>query len=284
MAPAGYVHFKRCFDAYNLVYVKSGAFYLAESDTGYEIKEGELLVLEPGNPHWGHLPCRETTEIYWIHLSHSKARRTLEYEEIPWSVLLPKNGDNDDRPNNQYMYLPKLSSIDPTTLVPILDRMVRLYMTFSLTNALPLNSMLAQLLEKVQSVAHRKSRSRSFLLSERMMEYLEKHATVPFRSKHVEEELHFHIDYLSRCLKKHTGLSPLQYQRGIQINLAKSLLETTELTITEISEQIGMGGPGYFNRVFRQTLGMTPSQYRKRFQANDAGKTIEPIRARKARR
>jgi AraC-like DNA-binding protein len=79
----------------------------------------------------------------------------------------------------------------------------------------------------------------------------------------MEDSLHFHFDYLSRCLKKHTGMTPLQYLRTIQMNQAKSLLENTELPITKIGEQIGMDGPGYFNRVFRQLTGMTPSQYRK---------------------
>jgi AraC-like DNA-binding protein len=275
VAYPGYIHFKRNFGVYDLIYVKSGSFFMMEEHTAYEIKSGELLVLEPGATHWGHLPCREKTEVYWIHFIHQGAKRVLEHDQVEWLMLLRKNTDFEEDPTDQSMYLPKHSYIDPSILVPLLERMSQLFHSFSVRNALPLNSLLFQILEKLQSVVQRMSRSRSMMLSERVMEYLEKNANVPFQSKLLEEALHFHVDYLTRCLKKHTGMSPLQYQRRIQIDQAKMLLEATELTITEISERIGIGDSSYFNRIFRQTLGVTPTQYRQKFQAIDASGSSE---------
>lgn len=271
VAPLGHVHVKRSFNVYDLIYVKSGTFYMTEENTTYEIKNGELLVLEPGLTHWGHLPCPEKTELYWIHFIHHGVKRVLEHDQVEWLMLLNKKNDFAEEPASQYMYVPKHSSIDPSIMMPFIERMEQLFHSFSIRNALPLNSLLVQLLEKLQYVVQRMSQSRSMILSDRVMEYLEKNANVPFQSKHLEDALHFHIDYLTRCLKKHTGMSPLQYQRKIQIDQAKSLLEATEMTITEISERIGMGDSGYFNRVFRQTIGVTPSQYRQKFQAVEVG-------------
>lgn len=82
----------------------------------------------------------------------------------------------------------------------------------------------------------------------------------------MEESLHFHFDYLTRCLKKQTGMTPLQYLRNIQLKRAKMLLETTELTDTEIGEHVGIEGQGYLNRVFRQITGMSAIQFRKQFR------------------
>lgn len=104
------------------------------------------------------------------------------------------------------------------------------------------------------------------MLSERIIDYLERHADRPFRSRHMEESLHFRFDYLTRCLKKQMGMTLLQYLRNIQFKRAKMLLETTELTVTEIGEHVGIEDQGYFNREFRQMIGMSAIQYRKQFR------------------
>ncbi|TMV44372.1 AraC family transcriptional regulator [Paenibacillus mesophilus] len=263
-----YQHFRRCFEVYNIVFVKSGSLYITEDDIAYNMKEGDILVLEPGKTHWGHQPCPEQTELYWVHLSHSRAIRSLDSDQIPWSYPLLRNEDNDEQPSDQYMYLPKMTCVDPSSIVPLLERMYLMFHSFSVSNALPLHALLSEFLVKIQSVAQVRGRSRSSYLSERIIEYLQLHANVPLHYQHLEESLHYHFDYLSRCLKKHTGMTPLQYMRGIQIKQAKSLLEHTELTISEIGERIGLNSHGYLNRIFRQNTGMTPNQYRASCRRN----------------
>jgi len=263
-----YQHFRRCFEAYNIVFVQSGSFYITEDDIAYNMKEGDILVLEPGKTHWGHRPSPEHTELIWVHLSHPRAIRSLDREQIPWSYPLQRNEDNDEHPFDQSMYLPKMTYIDPASIVPLLERMYLMFHSFSVSNALPLHALVSELLVKIQSVAQVRGRSRSAYLSEKVIEYLQQHANVPLHYQHLEESLHYHFDYLSRCLKKHTGKTPLQYMRGIQINQAKSLLENTELTIAEIGERVGLNSHGYLNRIFRQSTGMTPNQYRASCRRN----------------
>jgi AraC-type DNA-binding domain-containing proteins len=68
--------------------------------------------------------------------------------------------------------------------------------------------------------------------------------------------------YLARCLKKYTGMSPLQYLHHLQVKRAKSLLENTGLSVAEIGRQVGIDNVNYFIRMFRKQTGMTPGQYR----------------------
>jgi AraC-like DNA-binding protein len=257
-----YQHFKRCFEAYNIVFVNTGSFYITEDDIAYNLEKGDFVVLEPGKTHWGHMPCPEHTELYWVHLAHPRATRSLSSEQIPWSYLLERNEDNDEQPSKQYMYLPKTAFVEPISVVALLDRMYIMFHSFSVSNALPLHSLLSEFLVKLQAVAQIRGRSRSASLSEKIIEYLQRNAGVQLHYKQMEEELHYHFDYLSRCLKKHTGMTPLQYMRGIQLKQAKTLLENTDLTISEIGECIGLNSHGYLNRIFRQMTGMTPNQYR----------------------
>ncbi len=75
----------------------------------------------------------------------------------------------------------------------------------------------------------------------------------------------------SLSFKEKAGMSPLDYLTLLRVEKAKELLASTNLTIQEISVQVGYYDSGSFIRRFKQVTGETPLQYR-RGRGNDAGK------------
>lgn len=63
--------------------------------------------------------------------------------------------------------------------------------------------------------------SRSSVIAAQVMLYLEVRLREPYHTAHMEDELHFNEDYAARCLRKHTGLSPLQYHHVLRMEEAK---------------------------------------------------------------
>ena len=61
-----------------------------------------------------------------------------------------------------------------------------------------------------------------------------------------------------------TGLSPRQYHLNIRLKKAIELLQSTNLTITEIAEQTGFESVFYFSRLFKKKVGSTPTAYRQK--------------------
>ncbi len=59
-----------------------------------------------------------------------------------------------------------------------------------------------------------------------------------------------------------TGSSITKFIRRIRLQKAKSLLQTTNLSITEIAYQTGFSNP-HFTQVFKKEFQLTPTQYRK---------------------
>ncbi len=55
---------------------------------------------------------------------------------------------------------------------------------------------------------------------------------------------------------------PCRYLRRRQIDRAVLLLDSTSLSIKEISYSAGFGSPATFYRTFRQFAGCTPSEWR----------------------
>ena len=64
-------------------------------------------------------------------------------------------------------------------------------------------------------------------------------------------------------MKSITGAGAKEYITKIRLEKAKALIETTGLSIIEISEMTGFTSQSYFSTAFKAYTGMTPSQYKK---------------------
>lgn len=260
--PPGQRHLARTFNVYDMLFVIKGALYMTEDDVPHEIKEGQLLVLEPNRHHIGHRPCEEITEVYWVHFVHPAPVRTIDSGSIPWSFPYAKGTDFDVAPHRQMMYIPKSAGFHAPDILPSLERMLELHHALSASSSLPLQAELAVMLASLQAMVRSQYAPRSRQLCDRAIAYLQQHMTRPFDAKHMEQTLHYRFDYIARCLKTYTGRSPLQYLHDLQIRTAKSLLENTNLSVSEIGERVGIENANYFTRLFRKQAGMTPGQYR----------------------
>ncbi|MFD0619518.1 response regulator [Paenibacillus sp. GCM10027629] len=69
--------------------------------------------------------------------------------------------------------------------------------------------------------------------------------------------------YFSECFKEITGKTFGEYMKGLQINKAKTLLETTAYPIYRIAELSGYKDDKYFSKIFRERVGTGPTEYRK---------------------
>ena len=67
---------------------------------------------------------------------------------------------------------------------------------------------------------------------------------------------------ISKKFKKEFGCTVAQYILKKRIDAAKSMLTTSNMTINEVGELVGIDDPQYFNKQFRKMTGMSPSLYR----------------------
>jgi transcriptional regulator GlxA family with amidase domain len=68
-----------------------------------------------------------------------------------------------------------------------------------------------------------------------------------------------------RRFTKATGRTPLDYVQALRLEGAKQLLETSDLSVEAIAEEVGYQDTSFFGRLFRRKVGLTPQQYRLRF-------------------
>lgn len=70
-----------------------------------------------------------------------------------------------------------------------------------------------------------------------------------------------------RRFKLATGLGPLEYIHTLRLEEAKQLLESTDLPIEAIAEDVGYQDASFFSGLFKRKVMLTPAQYRRRFAA-----------------
>ncbi|WP_281888773.1 AraC family transcriptional regulator [Paenibacillus sp. YYML68] len=263
----GQVHFKRSWNIYDLIIVTNGALYITEDDQPYTISAGQMLLLEPSRTHWGHQSCEEDTETYFVHFSHPYPHRELDSSGFPWTSSLQPGCDLDPSPRGHSMYIPKYADVQVSDLIPVLNHMVEIRDHSFVQNVLELHSLAVKLFVELQHIIYRqKAMPRSLELCTKVTRYIEMNFNAPISARQLETEIHFNIDYITRCMKKHTGMTPLQYMQHIRIEHSKRKLATTMLSIQEIADHIGFERSSYFIRIFRGKEGMTPGQYRERMQ------------------
>jgi len=83
--------------------------------------------------------------------------------------------------------------------------------------------------------------------------------------QYVAEKLYVSTNYLSDLLRSLTGLNTQQHIHNRLIEMAKEILSTTNLSVSEIAYQLGFDYPQSFTRLFKNKTSQTPLEFRQSF-------------------
>lgn len=100
-------------------------------------------------------------------------------------------------------------------------------------------------------------------LAEAVMSYLRENRRRISR-KELTERFHYNEDYLSRVVRKYTGVSLKNYMENLLLEEAEHLLLTEEISVNDIMERLGYENETFFYRLFYKRHRMTPMEYRKK--------------------
>ncbi|WP_260871298.1 AraC family transcriptional regulator [Paenibacillus sp. Y412MC10] len=81
--------------------------------------------------------------------------------------------------------------------------------------------------------------------------------------------MNFNPAYISRVFKKEMGVSFSEYISEYRMNIAKNLLATTEMKVSEIGRKVSYTNISAFIRTFRRAFGLTPGQYREQLNSEE---------------
>ncbi len=100
---------------------------------------------------------------------------------------------------------------------------------------------------------------------ERARRWLSRNMDQEWNMADLAEHCHTSPRTLLRRFQKALGLSPVQYTQQLRVERAKSLLESTTLSLEDITGRCGYENVSTFSKVFKRWANVTPREYRGRF-------------------
>lgn len=95
------------------------------------------------------------------------------------------------------------------------------------------------------------------------IEYIENHYNQNFTVQTLAELCHCSESGFFKLFKKATNVTPVSYKHNIMIQNALELLSHTNMSVEEISAQVGFSSSNHFRTVFFKLTGKTPKELRK---------------------
>lgn len=93
--------------------------------------------------------------------------------------------------------------------------------------------------------------------------YIEEHYGEPLDICQAADMCFYSQSHFMKYFKQYTGQSFVSYLNDYRLSRAGGFLRTTQDTVTEIAGRCGFDNLSYFNRLFRRKYGMTPGEYRQ---------------------
>lgn len=128
-----------------------------------------------------------------------------------------------------------------------------------------LSSMMTTLLVKIyrKLVQERSSISTSMLING-VIEYIQKNYSKDISNTSIGAEFNYHPNYINRSMLNSTGQSLHQYVISVRVLHAFELIQTTDMSITEIAKAVGFKSIKHFSQSFKKIYGFSPTHFKSR--------------------
>lgn len=95
-------------------------------------------------------------------------------------------------------------------------------------------------------------------------QFIDLHYSNMQHQEELEKECGIDINYLNIIFKKELGKTLYKYTTDVRMEHAKHLLETTDLTVTDIASRTGYPNANSFTRAFKRVEKKTPQDFREK--------------------
>lgn len=228
---------------YVFEYIAEGRGYVDAVDGEYELSRGMLIAIKKGANLAVVSSADEPLESVFVNVTGKGASKLFDYFEIGG------------------VFIKEACVLD--IFLEIHDKLSRME---KITESDTYIDVLA-LLFKMLSVAHRSAMFPSDggekSLAERVRGCIDANIYADISLDVIAEELGISKIHVIRVFKGKYGIPPMQYAMSRKIEIAKSLLRSTVMPISEIAELLKFSNAQHFSGTFKNAVGCTPNKYRK---------------------
>ncbi|WP_158289530.1 helix-turn-helix domain-containing protein [Paenibacillus flagellatus] len=125
-----------------------------------------------------------------------------------------------------------------------------------------MSNYIEELFRHVCEIIVRKKESKNTVLRDELLNYIHEHLTDRnLTLTSLSDQFGSSLSYLSRFIKNQTGTNFVDYLNKRRIELSKTLL-VRDITIREVSQQVGFDNDLTFRRLFKKYEGINPGEFK----------------------
>jgi AraC-like DNA-binding protein len=254
---------------FDCIFVQSGILFIGEENMEWEVSSGQSLILLPDRSHYAVKPCEEETVFYWIHFQTkqpwqetimasdsgiSESQKTAEFnadltDEASYRISIPK-----------YWTVP-----DPQETSDNMQQLFDLSTQSRSHSFWESQQIFVELLKMMDKGQKETNSSPALVVAEKTEAFIKRNYRSEVTNHTLSGLLHFHPNYIARCMKEIYQCTPMEYLVNYRLEQAKLLLLKTDWSISRIAEEAGFQYTPYFSKCFREKYTVTPLQFRKRY-------------------
>ena len=223
-------------------------FYIREGETEFVLNDGKVISCKKGDIVY--LPPDITYESHWKEASESDAiliRFDLMSEGVP-TILFDEIFVIAHDSYGEYLSL-------FLQLHTAFERGLVGYKLKCQSIFLDLLHLLAHHLQKQESIQKNGVIYRAIF-------FIENHCFEELDLDSIAQMCSLCPSAFRRHFRAATGMSPIRYKNRLMMKKAAELLQTGDLSVSEVARAIGIEDIYYFNRMFKQFYGMPPGKFR----------------------
>lgn len=225
-------------------YVTDGEFEITIEGKTYKAVAGDWFFIPARVEHSYHNFPSIPFKKYWMHFDVYPRKDIVKLLGIDYLVHLSDTKKADE----------------------LFSRFAKLYGSGNFADTLSVKGIAFELLSMFIKSSKKNPESIKLNISPEfssIFSYIENNMSIKISNKLLADVAHMHPTHFIRYFKKETGQTPGDYVIQRKLERAKYLLESTELQISEISEQLGFYDTMHFSKTFKKRYSISPTAHRK---------------------
>jgi len=240
----GYNVNKEGSDEYLVKYCIKGRGWFRVQDREYEITPGQLLLCPSNIAHSYGAFENDPWSVYWVYLS---GRSVKFYFDLI---------DKDAR------YVINIG-LDKNTESIFREILAIMENGYALQYAIHASDLARCLLSSCILKKINPSNDRNYTLED-VISHMKEHIDGQLSLDDMAGLMNVSRDYFIKLFRKKYGYSPMDYFLRMKMQKACELLMVTNMSIEDISDNLGYRDQFYFSRIFKSKIGLSPREYRKK--------------------
>ncbi|MCM4163692.1 MULTISPECIES: AraC family transcriptional regulator [unclassified Arenibacter] len=249
-----------------LYYITKGNAMIYHSNEAIELKPGHIYLIPSYT--FGRYKCDVYHEQYYIccleelkngYSIFNYGNFIYELEANPMDLYYFKRL-LEINPNRQLEnYNPKVYDNRPTLMDFERKNEESSPTAYMETHAI-LGILLSRFIQNTKSKSLNSNEKKEFGM---VLNYIHENLHENLSIKRLADFCHLNTDYFSRVFNENFGMRPNKYIQSKRIERAQLLLLSTNNSLKQIAEKVGLENVSYFTRIFKSHTGKTPGAFRE---------------------